>query len=101
MRDNIKKHLILSIPYLIVWYLADKLGWLYRVAEGTLAGEKLLFVFSNFQAAFHNPLPSFHPHDFLVGVAGALIARGLIYMKQQDAKKFRQGVEYGSARWSA
>ena len=99
MRDNIKKHLILSIPYLIVWYLADKLGWLYRVAEGTLAGEKLLFVFSNFQAAFHNPLPSFHPHDFLVGVAGALIARGLIYMKQQDAKKFRQGVEYGSARW--
>ena len=99
MRDNIKKHLILSIPYLIVWYLADKLGWLYRVAEGTLAGEKLLFVFSNFQAAFHNPLPSFNPHDFLVGVAGALIARGLIYMKQQDAKKFRQGVEYGSARW--
>ena len=99
MRDNIKKHLILSIPYLIVWYLADKLGWLYRVAEGTLAGEKLLFVFSNFQAAFHNPLPSFHPQDFLVGVAGALIARGLIYMKQQDAKKFRQGVEYGSARW--
>ena len=99
MRDNIKKHLILSIPYLIVWYLADKLGWLYRVAEGTLAGEKLLFVFSNFQAAFHNPLPSFHPHDFLVGVAGALIARGLIYMKQQDAKKFRQGVDYGSARW--
>ena len=99
MRDDIKKHLILSIPYLIVWYLADKLGWLYRVAEGTLAGEKLLFVFSNFQAAFHNPLPSFHPHDFLVGVAGALIARGLIYMKQQDAKKFRQGVEYGSARW--
>ena len=99
MRDNIKKHLILSIPYLIVWYLADKLGWLYRVAEGTLVGEKLLFVFSNFQAAFHNPLPSFHPHDFLVGVAGALIARGLIYMKQQDAKKFRQGVEYGSARW--
>ena len=99
MRDNIKKHLIFSIPYLIVWYLADKLGWLYRVAEGTLAGEKLLFVFSDFQAAFHNPLPSFHPHDFLVGVAGALIARGLIYMKQQDAKKFRQGVEYGSARW--
>ena len=99
MRDNIKKHLILSIPYLIVWYLADKLGWLYRVAEGTLAGEKLLFVFSNFQAAFHNPLPSFHPKDFLVGVVGALIARGLIYMKQQDAKKFRQGVEYGSARW--
>ena len=99
MRDNIKKHLILSIPYLIVWYLVDKISWLYRVAEGTLAGEKLLFVFSNFQTAFQNPLPSLHPQDFLVGVAGALIARGLIYMKQQDAKKFRQGVEYGSARW--
>ena len=64
-----------------------------------MAGEKLLFVFSNFQAAFQNPFPSFHPQDFLVGVAGALVARGLIYMKQQDAKKFRQGVEYGSARW--
>ena len=99
MRDSIKRHLILSIPYLIVWYLADKIGWLYRVAEGTMAGEKLLFVFSNFQAAFQNPFPSFHPQDFLVGVAGALVARGLIYMKQQDAKKFRQGVEYGSARW--
>ena len=99
MRDSIKRHLILSIPYLIVWYLADKIGWLYRVAERTMAGEKLLFVFSNFQAAFQNPFPSFHPQDFLVGVAGALVARGLIYMKQQDAKKFRQGVEYGSARW--
>ena len=99
MRDSIKRHLILSIPYLIVWYLVDKIGWLYRVAEGTMAGEKLLFVFSNFQAAFQNPFPSFHPQDFFVGVAGALVARGLIYMKQQDAKKFRQGVEYGSARW--
>ena len=99
MRDSIKRHLILSIPYLIVWYLVDKIGWLYRVAEGTMAGEKLLFVFSNFQAAFQNPFPSFHPQVFLVGVAGALVARGLIYMKQQDAKKFRQGVEYGSARW--
>ena len=99
MRDSIKRHLILSIPYLIVWYLVDKIGWLYRVAEGTMAGEKLLFVFSNFQAAFQNPFPSFHPQDYLVGVAGALVARGLIYMKQQDAKKFRQGVEYGSARW--
>ncbi len=99
MRDSIKRHLILSIPYLIVWYLVDKIGWLYRVAEGTMSGEKLLFVFSNFQAAFQNPFPSFHPQDFLVGVAGALVARGLIYMKQQDAKKFRQGVEYGSARW--
>ena len=64
-----------------------------------MAGEKLLFVFSNFQAAFQNPFPSLHPQDFLVGFAGALVARGLIYMKQQDAKKFRQGVEYGSARW--
>ena len=99
MRDSIKRHLILSIPYLIVWYLVDKIGWLYRVAEGTMAGEKLLFVFSNFQAAFQNPFPSFHPQDFLVGFAGALVARGLIYMKQQDAKKFRQGIEYGSARW--
>lgn len=99
MRDSIKRHLILSIPYLIVWYLVDKIGWLYRVAEGTMAGEKLLFVFSNFQAAFQNPFPSLHPQDFLVGFAGALVARGLIYMKQQDAKKFRQGVEYGSARW--
>lgn len=99
MRDSIKRHLILSIPYLIVWYLVDKIGWLYRVAVGTMAGEKLLFVFSNFQAAFQTPFPSFHPQDFLVGVAGALVARGLIYMKQQDAKKFRQGVEYGSARW--
>lgn len=101
MRPDLKKLIILNIPYVIVWYLVDKLCWLYRVAEGTLAGEKLLYVFLNFQSAFSKPLPSFHIVDLLVGVAGALAIKGIIYLRSKNAKKFREGVEYGSARWSA
>ena len=52
MKPDLKKLIVLNIPYVIVWYLVDKLCWLYRMAEGTLAGEKLLYVFLNFQSAF-------------------------------------------------
>ena len=99
MKPDLKKLIVLNIPYVIVWYLVDKLCWLYRVAEGTLAGEKLLYVFLHFQSAFAKPLPSIHPVDVLVGVAGALLVKALIYLRHKNAKKFREGVEYGSARW--
>lgn len=99
MRPDPKRLVLLNIPYIIVWYLVDKLSWLYRVAEGTLAGEKLLYVFLNFSLAFSKPLPSFHAVDLLVGILGALAVKGIIYLRSKNAKKFREGVEYGSARW--
>ena len=99
MSEENRKRLIRSIPYLIIGVLGDKLAWLYRVSDGIIVGEKLLFVLANFSLAFKDPFPSFFYADVLVGLASALLAYALIYIKQKDAKKFRQGMEYGSARW--
>ena len=99
MKTDVKKLLILNLPYLFIGYFADKLGWLYRVAEGGQSGEKLLYVFLHFGDAFASKLPSFHPMDLMVGVMGAAIMRGVVYYRCKNAKKYRHGVEYGSARW--
>ena len=99
MSEENRKRLIRSIPYLIIGVLGDKLAWLYRVSDGISFSEKLMFVLANFSHAFRNPFPSFFYADVLVGLASALLAYALIYIKQKDAKKFRQGMEYGSARW--
>lgn len=99
MKIDVKKLLILNIPYVIVWYLVDKITWLYRHVPGDLVANKIVNVFLYFGQAFTKVLPSFHPADILVGIAGALILKGVVYMRGKNAKKFRQGVEYGSARW--
>ena len=99
MKTDVKRLIILNIPYVIAGYLVDKVAWLYRHVEGDLAGMRLVNTFTNFNLAFSNPLPSFHPKDILIGIAGALILKALVYYKGKNAKKFRQGVEYGSARW--
>ena len=99
MREDAKKNLIMSLPYVFVWYLADKIGWLYRMAEGNAAGEKMVYAFMHFGEAFARKFPSFHPMDVLAGAAGALIVRGIVYYRSKNAKKYRQGMEYGSARW--
>lgn len=99
MKIDVKKLLILNIPYVIVWYLVDKITWLYRHVPGDLAANKIANVSLYFGQAFTKVLPSFHPADILVGIAGALIIKGVVYMRGKNAKKFRQGVEYGSARW--
>jgi type IV secretion system protein VirD4 len=99
VKPDFKKLIALNFPYIIIWYLADKVGWLYRLSEGEQAVFKLYNTFMNFSAAFANPLPSFHPVDMLVGIAGALIIKAVVYFKGKNAKKYRQGVEYGSARW--
>ena len=99
MRKDGKKHLIMCLPYVFVWYLADKIGWLFRIAEGDRTGEKMVYVFLHFGEAFAGKLPSFHPLDVLAGIAGALIVRGIVCYRSRNAKKYRQGMEYGSARW--
>ena len=99
MKPEIKKLLILNAPYLLFVYLFDKLGEVVRLAPGADAGQKLLHMGEGFTAAFSSYAPSFHPVDLLIGIAGALLIRLAVYMKGKNAKKYRKGIEYGSARW--
>ena len=94
-----KKLVLLNLPYIFVGYFCDKVAWLWRVAEGTNASDKMMAVMNHFDKLFANPLPSFHLRDLLIGVAGGIALRLVVYYKAKNAKKFRQGVEYGSARW--
>lgn len=96
---QMKRVVILSIPYLIIFYLADKCFWLYRHCIGDSMIEKIGVMLMNFQLAFTNWLPSFHMQDLLGGVVTALLFRLILYYKAKNAKKFRHGEEYGSARW--
>lgn len=88
-----------SIPYVIMFYLVDKEAWLYRNCIGGSAFDRLIAVLMNFGLPFQNPMPSLHYYDLLVGLAGALILWSVVTYRKKNAKKFRQGEEYGSARW--
>ncbi len=94
-----KRLLMMNVPYIIVFYLTDKLAWLYRHCMGNSFAERAGVLFLNFQMAFENPVPSFRAHDLAAGAVGAAIVKGMVYLKGKNAKKYRQGVEYGSARW--
>ena len=94
-----KRLLMMNIPYVIVFYLADKLAWLYRFCVGESAIERLGVLFLNFQMAFSNPILSLHIFDMAVGMITTVVIKAMVYLKGKNAKKFRQGVEYGSARW--
>ncbi len=94
-----KRLLMMNVSYIIVFYLVDKLAWLYRHCIGNSFAEKAGVLFLNFQMAFDNPIPSFYAYDLAVGVIGATVVKGMVYLKGKNAKKYRQGVEYGSARW--
>lgn len=96
---QMKRVVILSIPYLIIFYLADKCFWLYRHCMGNSMIEKIGVMLMNFPLAFTNWLPSFYLQDLLGGVIVALTFRIVLYFKAKNAKKFRHGEEYGSARW--
>ena len=96
---DIKKLILLNLPYVFAFYFVDKLTAVFRLAPGTEFIDKLTGGFANFGAAFANPLPSFHPVDLLIGVAGGALLKLAVYIKGKNRKKFRQGEEYGSARW--
>lgn len=98
---NIKKLLILNLPYLLIGLYATKLGQAYRLAAGVDASAKLLHIGKGFAAAFASPFPSFHPKDLLVGLLCGAVLRLAVYIRGKNAKKYRKDVEYGSARWSA
>lgn len=96
---NWKKLLLTNIPYLLFVYLFDKASQAVRLSPGAGLSAKLLSLGNGFTAAFDNALPSFHPTDILVGIVGAVLIRLIIYAKGRNAKKYRKGMEYGSARW--
>ena len=101
MKPNIKKLLILNAPYLLFVYLFDKVGQAVRLSPGADLSGKLLSIGDGFTAALSSPWLSFHPTDLLIGIAGAVVLRMAVYLKGKNAKKYRHGIEYGSARWSA
>lgn len=96
---NWKKLLLPNIPYLLFVYLFDKVGQAVRLAPGADLSGKVLSLADGFSAAFANPLPSLAPMDLLIGIAGAVLIRLIVYVKGKNAKKYRKGIEYGSARW--
>ena len=99
MSNKTKKLLILNLPYFIAGLVCTNMGEAWRIAEGADMSEKLLGFLSALGVAFSNPMPSLHPLDLLAGIAGAVIVRLAVYAKSKNTKKYRKGIEYGSARW--
>ena len=96
---NMKKLFLLNLPYLLFVYPFDKLAQAFRLAPGANLSGKLLSIGDGFTAALSSPWLSFHPMDLLIGIAGAVVLRMAVYLKGKNAKKYRHGIEYGSARW--
>ncbi len=99
MKPEVKKLILLNLPYLLFVYLLGKAGQAFRLAQGIDLSAKLLHIGQGFTAAFSSAAPSFHPVDLLIGIAGAVTIRLVVYSKQKNAKKYRKGMEYGTARW--
>ena len=98
-KKDVKRLLLLNIPYVILGLVATNIGEAWRLAEGADFSAKLLGFFAAFPLALSNPMPSFHPTDLLVGMICGAGLRLAVYIKGKNAKKFRHNVGYGSARW--
>lgn len=94
-----KKVILLNLPYLLAAYFCNKVAWVYYTASGSNASDKMMGTMNGLGTMFKNPIPSFQIRDVLIGVACAIGLRLIVYFKAKNAKKFRKGVEYGSARW--
>ena len=96
---KLKKIILSNIPYVIFFYAGNKIAFAYRTAPGAGMSEKLSPFLTNLAAAFSDPLPSFNAVDLLVALAIAAVTKILLTIKQKNRKKFRNGEEYGSAKW--
>ena len=94
-----KKLLLMNLPYVLAGYFCDKIAWLWWVSPGQDTSEKAMAVMAGMEDLFSNPLPSFYPKDLLIGAGCGIALRLVVYFKAKNAKKFRHGMEYGSARW--
>ncbi len=94
-----KKLVLMNLPYVLAGYFCDKVACLWRVSPGQDASAKMMAVMAGMEGLFSNPLPSFYPKDLLIGAGCGIALRLVVYFKAKNAKKFRHGMEYGSARW--
>ena len=97
--EFLKKWILPNLPYLFFVYLFDKAAQAFRLAPGADLSGKILYLGKGFAAAFASAAPSFVLTDLLIGIAGAAMIRLIVYVKGRNAKKYRKGIEYGSARW--
>jgi type IV secretion system protein VirD4 len=99
MSDKIRRFILPNIPYLFIFWCCLKLGIAYRLAAGADFGEKLIGMVKTVGPAFQTIAPGLAVSDWMIGIAGAVILRLVVFYKIKNAKKFRKDVEYGSARW--
>ena len=98
-KKKLSKLLALYLPYVVIGLLATNLGEAWRLAVGKELGDKIMSMMGTIPLAFANPLPSLHPLDLLVGLCCGAGLRLAVYLRGKNAKKYRHGMEYGSARW--
>ena len=98
-KKKLSKLLALYLPYVVIGLLATNLGEAWRLAVGKELGDKIVSLMDTLPAAFANPLPSLHPFDLFIGLCCGTGMRLAVYLKGKNAKKYRHGMEYGSARW--
>ena len=96
---NIKKLLLPNLPYIFIGYFVNKLVQAYRISTGADILEKIFKLSESINTVFKAPLPSFNGIDLLSGIIGAVLVRFFVYQKSKNAKKYRKGIEYGSASW--
>ena len=96
---KLTKLLVLYLPYILLGLVATNFGEAWRLAEGKELGDKIMSMMGTIPVAFANPLPSLHPLDILVGLCCGAGLRLAVYLRGKNAKKYRHGMEYGSARW--
>ena len=98
-KKKLSKLLVLYLPYVVIGLVATNLGEAWRLAVGKELGDKIVSLMGTIPAAFANPLPSLHPFDLFIGLCCGAGMRLAVYLKGKNAKKYRHGLEYGSARW--
>ena len=98
---KLTKLLALYLPYILLGLVATNFGEAWRLAEGKELGDKIMSMVGTLPLAFANPLPSLHPLDLLIGFFCGAGLRLAVYLRSKNAKKYRHGMEYGSARWDA
>lgn len=98
-KKKLSKLLALYLPYILMGLVATNFGEAWRLAVGKELGDKIVSLMGTIPAAFANPLPSLHPFDLFIGLCCGTGMRLAVYLKSKNAKKYRHGMEYGSARW--
>lgn len=97
--QKLKESILPNLPYLFIFWLMDKMGEAYRLSDSVNLFSRIIDAINGLAKLGENPFPSLHPFDILVGVVGVFVIWLIVFLKKKDAKKYRKGVEYGSARW--